>query len=258
MPETIQPGQPFGVSYTVTNIGNIATTATTWVDRLYLSTDAQLGTDDVLLDTATHVGAVGTQSGYPASRSVTVPASTAPGNYYLIVQVDAAGQVFEASESNNTRAASTSVPGSPPSAANLQVTAVSADANGVSGQPLSVTWTVTNAGNVPTPVASWRDSVYLSADPIPGNDLFLGHFQQTAGLGIGQSRATTAPFVIPCNTTGGYYLIVVADSGNAVPELNHEGDNAGASTVTTQIAAWALPNLRVTTITAPAGAVSGQ
>jgi len=257
-PSTIQPGQSFGVSYTVTNVGNIVTAATAWIDRIYLSVDGQLGSDDILLDTAAHSGALGSQAAYTSPRSITVPASTQPGSYYLIVQIDAGGQVFEASESNNTRVAAMSVPGPPVPRANLQVSAVSADATATPGQPLSVSWTVTNVGAVATAVSAWRDTLYLSNDQLPGNDLFLGNYQQMAGLGIGQSRVTTAAFNVPCGTSGAWYVLVLTDSGGNVAEGNFENDNAGASTVTTQVASLQAPNLRVPTVTAPASAVAGQ
>ena len=68
--------------------------------------------------------------------------------------------------------------------ADLVVSSVNAPAAGSSGQPLNLSWTVTNQGQGTTDVSSWRDQVVLSSDTVLGNadDVSLGSFTRT-GIG---------------------------------------------------------------------------
>jgi subtilisin family serine protease/subtilase family serine protease len=66
----------------------------------YLSTNYTIEAGDQLLAERS-VGALGARMSSAASISVTVPAGTAPGYYYLIAKADAGGAVTESSETNN-------------------------------------------------------------------------------------------------------------------------------------------------------------
>ncbi|MCA8831694.1 CARDB domain-containing protein [Hymenobacter pini] len=80
----------------------------------YLSTDTVFSAStDVLLGTSLHAGISGTGgTGGTASGTVfsmpvlTVPASTPPGAYYLVIMIDPRNLVVESSKANNSRALS--------------------------------------------------------------------------------------------------------------------------------------------------------
>jgi subtilisin family serine protease len=69
----------------------------------YLSTNYTLESGDQLLAERS-IGSLGPGVSSTASTSMTVPAGTAPGYYYLIAKADAGGAVAESSETNNIRA----------------------------------------------------------------------------------------------------------------------------------------------------------
>ncbi|WP_170170213.1 CARDB domain-containing protein [Hymenobacter perfusus] len=85
----------------------------------YLSVDTVFSAaSDVLLGTITNgsiAGAIGGSTGVGTVFSapvLTVPASTAPGNYYLVVMIDPRNMLVESNENNNSRALALRVTGS--------------------------------------------------------------------------------------------------------------------------------------------------
>jgi len=99
-PTSAVAGATISVTDTVKNAGGGSSGAST--TRIYFSTNITFdGSDQPLADRTVLALAPGaTNSG---STSVTVPAGTAPGIYYLIAVTDADGVVAETTESNNTR-----------------------------------------------------------------------------------------------------------------------------------------------------------
>jgi subtilase family serine protease len=85
------------VTYTVMNSGPVAAVGP-WVDRVYISTDNQLG-GDVLAGAFTNTVPLAANSAYSRTLSITLPAD--PARYHIIVITDAANQVEEGSERNN-------------------------------------------------------------------------------------------------------------------------------------------------------------
>ncbi len=72
-------------------------------------------------------------------------------------------------EGSNYRTTPINILLTPP--ADLQVTQVTADVNGVGDQQFNVTWQVTNNGTGPTDRDVWADAIYLSEDDrLDGSD----------------------------------------------------------------------------------------
>lgn len=107
---------------------------------------------------------------------------------------------------------------------NLNVVDVSTS-QPVSGQPLTVTWTVKNNGAGPTVLSDnhthWIDYVYLS--PYLGIRLLdrdyelLGQFPNVSSLPAGDSYINTQTVQVPDNLMGPYFLIVITDYYGAWP-----------------------------------------
>ncbi|MBI5575171.1 MAG: hypothetical protein HY896_02270 [Deltaproteobacteria bacterium] len=72
------------------------------VTRLYLSTDSTYGSGDVELGSVS-VPSLGPGVYNATSKTVTIPAGTPSGAYYLISRADADGAVAESNETNNDR-----------------------------------------------------------------------------------------------------------------------------------------------------------
>jgi subtilisin family serine protease/uncharacterized membrane protein len=69
--------------------------------RYYLSTNYTLDASDPLLAESRPVPALAAGVSSSGSTSVTIPAGTAPGTYYIFVKADGDGSVVESSETNN-------------------------------------------------------------------------------------------------------------------------------------------------------------
>ena len=98
----VQDGATTSVRDTVTNKGG--NNAGPSEVRYYLSTNTTLDAADVPLTETRGVGLLAPNGTSTVTTSVTIPAGTAPGYYYVVAQADGAGAVAESSESNNTHA----------------------------------------------------------------------------------------------------------------------------------------------------------
>ena len=102
-PTFVLPGQSTTLSpWTVTNQGQVGLQSGI-SNAFYLSTDATITADDVLLgnnnNTAGVLGAG--QSFNWGGPELTIPATTAPGSYFIGILVDRLDQVVESDETNN-------------------------------------------------------------------------------------------------------------------------------------------------------------
>jgi len=75
---------------------------------IYLSSDSTLDATDVPLETVDVTGVLGKDS-VELSEKVTIPFSTAPGMYHLLVEADTGGAVNESNEDNNGNGTAVSV-----------------------------------------------------------------------------------------------------------------------------------------------------
>jgi hypothetical protein len=148
IPGTAVAGRTATISWVVQNNGPGTTSASTWLDSVYLSTGTQLNPSQaILLGSVQHNGALNPGGSYGQSQSFNLPACDA-GTFIVFVQADSGGQVTEAGPPAQTIGSSTNslrVLASP--AASLQVYSISAPANATGGGSLAVTWTVLNTGN---------------------------------------------------------------------------------------------------------------
>ena len=104
-----------------------------------------------------------------------------------------------------------------------------ANASGTTGQSMTVAYTVANLS--PTAATgSWTDSVFLSADStLDASDMLLGHFVHSGTVPGLSSYNGTLTAQLPGVVDGSYHIIVVADSGKELDELN-QAHHIGAST----------------------------
>jgi subtilase family serine protease len=102
-PATTTAGGAVAVRASGKNQGSQATGFTVSV---YLSTDATFDGADVQVGS---VSVPGLAAGATLSGTIpaTIPGGQAPGNYFLLVRADTAGEVSEANETNNVRSAGT-------------------------------------------------------------------------------------------------------------------------------------------------------
>src|SRR5262249_38936430 len=139
-----------------------------------------------------------------------------PGGYtthaHLFVRADANSVVFEnGSEANNYAQAPNPFDVVPIPYAELAVSGVSADAAAGSGQPLRVTWTVTNqtphAIGTPSP-STWSDSLTLVRQSDGAVVANLGSFDHIGALAVGDHYTRPVTATLPNGLNDTFYVVV--------------------------------------------------
>jgi hypothetical protein len=115
----------------------------------------------------------------------------------VFVVTDSEGAISEQNEENNSSASVARIALELPSN-DLEVVAIGAPTNALSGLNLMLSCIVTNNGRDSIPNTSWRDAFYLSADQTLGtNDIFLGEVTSSLALPGGGSYSNTLSFRLP-------------------------------------------------------------
>jgi hypothetical protein len=247
-------GSTVTVQWTGQNTGNAAAQNLTWGDYVYFSNDNVLDGGDLSIGSTLVNGPLVAGATYQAQAQVQLPV-VAPDNYFLIVVADNGNNVFEGqNESNNFLATPIQliVP-----EIDLQVSNLGAPDTPNSGQDMTVSWTVTNAGVLPTVGSSWTDYVILSRDQIlDSTDRTIGFLQHDSALGGGQSYDAVLDVFVPSGFAGQYYVFVKTDWHNQIAESLENNNAAGPKGVMVQLTPPA--DLVVESVTLPATATPGD
>jgi subtilase family serine protease len=210
-PAAVAAGATITVTGTTKNVGGGAASPST--TRFYWSTNTALdGNDQVLGSRAVPLIAGGAASA--VNTSVTIPQSAAPGTYYIIANADAAIEVGETAETNNTKATGAIKVGP-----DLVVSAISVSATAAPGGTISVTDTTKNQGAGIAGMSS--TGFYLSSNTtIDATDKFIGS-RPVSELAPNGSAAASTSLVIPADTLpGSYFIVSLADWNTAVAETS--------------------------------------
>jgi subtilase family serine protease len=256
-PTTAEAGKAIRVEWTVTNQGIGDTAVINWTDSIVASSDAVLGNgDDVLLANFERNGLLNPGASYSRQELVTIPFNLI-GNYNLFVATDANNRVYEATnEGNNSAVQTLSITRQTP---DLQVTGVSIPTTALSGQALTVDWTVKNSGTGKTNALFWYDDVYLSTDAvISNNDRFLGRVYRSGALEGSTEYSVSRSFNLPIDLQGEFYTIVRTDSSDRVLETPFENNNDLVSSGTTNISLSPVADLVIASVDAASTGISSQ
>ena len=204
-----------------------------WVDRVYLSLDQGVS-HQLLVGEFPASGPLGVNESRERHHTVLLPADLLPGlEYWWIVITDDDDDVAEEHEGNNVRIGETPLRVLQAAAPNLQVTAVAVPAAAASGQPMIVTWTVTNTGTSSTGAEVWHDAVHLSTDEeLDEGDHLLGQVVRPDALGTDQAYDSTLAATLPQGISGSWYLLVTTDVDNTIHEDLFEHDNTVVARLT--------------------------
>ncbi|HHX88190.1 MAG TPA: LEPR-XLL domain-containing protein, partial [Paracoccus sp.] len=244
------------VSWTVTNIGAVATDVAEWIDRIVLSADGIIGNgDDIVLAEIARSGVLSAGESYTRMVEVQLPAAL-DGSFTLAVVADAAQAVTEPdTRADNVVTSALALTGA---AADLTVEAVLSPASALFTDVLDVTWRVRNIGEFDA-LGDWEDEVFLSRDPVLGaDDISLGRIARSGPLLAGESYTASGSFSIPGGVSGPFYLLVRSDTDGSVFEGEALDNNVGSALTPTSITIGPTPNLTATGITVPAQAAPGQ
>ena len=175
----------------------------------YEATDAALGSRGV--------PALGPGASQAAQTTVTIPAGTPAGTYYLIALADAANVVAELTETDNTNQATVRI------GPDLTVSAFTAPAVSGAGATVMVADTTKNTGAGASVESVTRFLLSVNST-LDAADVTLAE-RPVPALASNGSHAATTPVTIPPGTIAGvYYLLAQADAaaGNAeVTETNN-------------------------------------
>lgn len=243
-------GQTLDVTWTVTNTGNEPTTGS-WLDRVYLSADTNIGSGDLLLHTFNAPPApLNPGESYTITRQVTIPfaGSLTAGTYFIGVRTDDTGQLSELSELDNTASQSISI--AVPVLPDLTITPVSAPTAATSGSQVELQWTTANIGTAAT-ATGFVERIYLSTDgTISSGDTLLFERTVPAPFAAGASLPSSALVTIPIDRFGdNMQFIFVVDALDAIEEFTNEGNNIATSEV--DVALGLIADLKATVTSAP-------
>jgi Concanavalin A-like lectin/glucanases superfamily/CARDB/Secretion system C-terminal sorting domain/Thrombospondin type 3 repeat len=231
-PLTANSGQTFQMSWNIKNMGLTDSNVPEWLDRVWLSSDTVLQTNqDRLLGTFSNFAYLLPNEQY-ANQGTFPIENGIEGNYYIIVATDATGLVVEQKENNNTRYAPLQIVLTP--APDLRVEQILAPDTAFSGTTIQLTFKVKNNGTGVTPVSDWADRIYFSKNPtvnfnftiIPNtiffNDKRLGVVPHTGILQKDSIYTVTKNVTLPPNINGLYYLHVYTDLFQDNSEYSYE------------------------------------
>jgi hypothetical protein len=110
----------------------------------------------------------------------------------------------------------------------LETTLFTIPDSGYMDQPIPLTWMAINSGadTVPGP---WYDGIYLSEDPVVGDDELVVEYLHAGDLGSGNTYQVTDSVVLPPRPEGDYWLIAIVDSRNHLYEDGGEDNNETVS-----------------------------
>jgi subtilase family serine protease len=184
--------------------------------RFYLSTNGTLDGSDVLVGSRAVPALLGGSS--METTTVTIPASTATGKYYILAVADAGNAVTEADEANNVTASASMKIGP-----DLVVDALGAPAGAGGGQTITLSDTILNRS--PATAGPSTVKFYFSTDAIlDASDALIGS-RSVPSLSPDATSSGSTTVTMPANLTGGtQYIIAKADADDVVAEI-HEDNN---------------------------------
>jgi len=140
----------------------------------------------------------------------------------------------------------------------LVIERLNGPASGSTEATFQVAFRETNRGLGPA-TGTWRQTLYLSDDPFPGNDFVLGSVDFTGTIPPELYFERVLQFWLP-STPGTYWLVAVSDPDNTVAELI-EGNNTVVAAVPIEVTAAYTATVSTAIDLAPAGTpipLSGQ
>ncbi|MBI4327963.1 MAG: VCBS repeat-containing protein, partial [Chloroflexi bacterium] len=244
----ILSGQPVSFSFTVQNVGSVATPGANWTDRVVMSLNGVLGdADDVPLGVFAHAGALNPTENYTVNQTVTLPQGVS-GTYFLIVQTDFDNAINEfVLEGDNVTVSSDSFRVNRAAYPDLRVEDLVITGPGANNV-YTLAWNTANRGDAAA-TGGFKERVFVKN--LTSGVLLLNVERDVAeSLGVGATLAQTA--AVTATGAGNYQVLITTDSQdriyefNAVSHENAEQNSVGGAFQITQL-------FTVTTQSSPAG-----
>ena len=219
-PTSVPAGGSFTLSaWTVKNQGPAAAGA--FSNGFYLSTDTVITPSDVYLTGNSNPGLAALASFAWGAPTLTIPAGTVPGSYYIGILVDRTGAVAESNETNNYVFTKINVTASLPDLMIPSGTPVLTPSSVPAGGSFTLSaWTAKNQGG--SAAGAFSSGFYLSTDAvITPSDTFLGGNTNPGLASLASTAYGAMALTIPAGTVpGSYYIGILVDRTGAVAEFN--------------------------------------
>ncbi|MFZ1305089.1 MAG: CARDB domain-containing protein [Ferruginibacter sp.] len=231
-PVSVATGQPITIIYKITNSGTGLTyPGTTWQNQLWLSDDfaAHPNSGDRLLATRTRTSALPAGNFYYDTVTVTIPNSTIPGNYVLIIEANSNNVVVESNINNNLGFSLITV--FTPPLADLTVTNVLKPDTVYLGYTMDTAkWVITNA-SAEQARGYTSDGIYLSAGNLfDSTAVLIGIKNKNINMAPLQSDTVRMAPLVTGVVEGNYNLFVKTDLLNQISELDKTNNTGNSAT----------------------------
>lgn len=214
--------QTYTISYTVVNQGEGPTKQSYWKDAFYLSTVENHTVGAVRLVECAHQGVLQVGESYDATVEVTIPSSIS-GDYYITGFTDATSVVYEHDNENNNLL-SLPVTISLPLPCDLIVIDPIYPEAMVSGEEVTVSWTLFNTGHNPAS-GRIRDAVYLSNDAEwSSDDIMLGYVETVINIQANGQLDRSLTAVLQGVSQGDYHVIIRSNILRALNEASYDNN----------------------------------
>ena len=255
----LQSGETITVNWSAANLGARAADDS-WIDRVYLSADDSVSSDDLLLGDISQSRSLAIGGTYEASLEATLPEAIS-GEFYFVVVPDADNRVREGDGEAIGARASDSFDLALYPYADLTVSEVVAPELLI-GDPvdLTVSWTVENVGEGAGRTAVWNDVIVLSGNDVFGDhdDRELGRFVHSGRMPSGTTYDRTETVTLPARTNGRFTLFVKTDANDDVYELEGDAANTGRPDHRVDVTTKPYADLQVDVVTAPPFGLAGE
>ncbi|HNO80225.1 MAG TPA: NF038122 family metalloprotease [Phycisphaerae bacterium] len=259
-PLQAEAGQSVQISWTVANDGSTETNRTTWFDRVDISR-ADLPEFVFASASVPHLGSLQPAETYDGTANVQIPINIS-GDLIASIRTDSLANVFEQNENNNTASTNVFTAKLPNVGSNANLVASSPDGptEAQSGDTISVSWSVTNAGAGESSTSQWTDNIYLSSDEtLSADDIILGSKTRYGVLPPAATYDVSINATIdPSIPLGDYYYFLKTDSNDAVFENDQLADNVAVSSGTLSVGPFLAPNLVALSVTSDSEVATGQ
>lgn len=263
-PDSSKAGNLISITYKVLNDGE-AKANPSWKDKFYVSKDSIFSFSKVSeLTVVSRSSVLEKDSTYSATVNTYLPASMSKGKYYYHVFTDVELKVYEHTNDSNNHVGTKRVfiDGYPP--VDLKVSCPTLADTLYSGKSHTLTYMVTNIGQAKTAVSSWNDGIYLSTDSFfSSSDVKIGEVPISKALEKDSTYKVTKALLIPNGTEGKYYVLVKADIGRLIKDVDTTNNvrsvcktSGGSKRIVINLTP--PPDLRITLWNIPSTATSGQ
>ncbi len=248
--------QPVEIQWVVKNIGPGKVFHQNWKDKIMASKSPVYHPDSmVVLGEMSYSDITMMRNATISRNKVVIIPDSLSGSCYIYIHTDWQHTVYENGlEANNIVICSEPVVMLKPDLAISDITIPVMD---TTGQPINISWKITNAGVGVVDYRNWTDRIMLSCSPVysPETAFPLDTLNYDASLSPGMSLLKEKIVSLPDSIPGPFYIFILADCNDDIFENLSEANNIGRSPATLQ---RLRPDLIVEDLIIPASAVWGD